>query len=86
MSDSNFNFFKKSELNLDMAEVQISFNDLLILKGISKKYTKMNENFEQYMKDLGANEMQQERNHDQFVKSDEMPQEGVTNGKGKNIR
>ena len=49
MNDSNFRFFSKSELNLDLAEIQISFNDLITLKAISMKFEQMNEDFEKYM-------------------------------------
>lgn len=34
LNDKNFRFFQKSELNLDLAEIQISFNDMVILEGI----------------------------------------------------
>lgn len=40
--DKNFKFYTKTELNLDLAEIQISFNDLIILKGIQKKFDDMN--------------------------------------------
>ena len=50
LSDENFTFYKKSEINLDMAQIQISFNDLISLKGISMKLANMNANFEAYMK------------------------------------
>jgi len=36
--DSNYSFYKESKINLDPAEVQISFNDLLILKGIGNRF------------------------------------------------
>lgn len=49
MSDSNFQFFTKSELNLDLAELQMSFNDLITLKAISMKFDLMNDDFEKYM-------------------------------------
>lgn len=49
MSDSNFQFFTKSELNLDLAEIQMSFNDLITLKAISMKFDQMNDDFEKYM-------------------------------------
>jgi len=53
MSDSNFKFFNKTELNLDLAEIQISFNDLIILKGIGTKFTQMNQDFQKHI-DLAA--------------------------------
>jgi hypothetical protein len=49
MSDSNFQFFTKSELNLDLAEIQMSFNDLITLKAISMRFDQMNGDFERYM-------------------------------------
>jgi hypothetical protein len=53
MNDSNFKFFYKTELNLDLAEIQISFNDLIILKGIASKFTQMNQDFQKHA-DLAA--------------------------------
>ena len=49
MSDSNFQFFTKSELNLDLAEIQMSFNDLITLKAIAMRFDQMNDDFERYM-------------------------------------
>ena len=49
MSDFNFKFFNKTELNLDLAEIQISFNDLIILKGIGTKFTQMNQDFQKHI-------------------------------------
>jgi hypothetical protein len=40
-------------LNLDLAEIQISFNDLIILKGIGTKFTQMNQDFQKHI-DLAA--------------------------------
>lgn len=52
LSDKNFRFFQKSELNLDLAEIQISFNDLVILKGLQMKFDLMNKEFERHMESL----------------------------------
>ena len=49
LSDDNFTFYKKSEINLDMAQIQLSFNDLISLKGISMKLANMNSKFADYM-------------------------------------
>lgn len=55
LSDANFKYFTKTELNLDLAEIKISFNDLIILKALSQKFGQMNEVFESYMKNLDEN-------------------------------
>ena len=52
LSDKNFRFFQKSELNLDLAEIQISFNDLVILKGLQMKFDLMNKEFEKNLNKL----------------------------------
>ena len=56
LSDKNFRFFQKSELNLDLAEIQISFNDLVILKGLQMKFDLMNKEFERHMESLQPQE------------------------------
>jgi hypothetical protein len=42
MGNQNFKYFKKYELNLDIAEIQVSFNDIIYLKGIFIKFQIMN--------------------------------------------
>ena len=49
LSDANFKYFTKTELNLDLAEIKISFNDLIILKSLSYKFSQMNEVYEKYI-------------------------------------
>lgn len=64
MNDSNFKFFNKTELNLDLAEIQISFNDLIILKGIGMKFTQMNQDFQKYMELVADGEDSQSHESD----------------------
>lgn len=52
LSDNNFRYFTKTELNLDLAEIQISFNDMVILKGISLKFNQMNTEFAEQLEKL----------------------------------
>lgn len=52
MSDGNFKYFHKTEINLDLTEIKASFNDMMILHGISFQFNQMNKQFEAYMKSL----------------------------------
>jgi len=45
MDENNFILFNKTELNLDLTEIHISFSDCIILKGVSNKYENMNAEF-----------------------------------------
>jgi hypothetical protein len=44
-----YRHFKKQELNLDLCEVRVSFNDLLCLKGIKRRLDEMDEAYRDYL-------------------------------------
>lgn len=44
-----YKLFKKQELNLDLCEVHVSFNDLLCLKGIKRRLDEMDEAYHDYL-------------------------------------
>lgn len=48
LADKYFKFYKKQELNLDLAEIYVSFNDIVALKGIGMRMDEMNRNFAEY--------------------------------------
>ena len=71
LSDNNFRYFTKTELNLDLAEIQISFNDMVILKGIGLKFNQMNADFAKQLEKLAYKVDSQSAESDYEVSEEE---------------